>query len=116
MSQTLTVVSALADARTFLNSRFHDNPMTASSCEPPFNAFDSFLPPFLPFLLAALIASSEYPPSVVTGSTASTQSKSQISIPGYIVPIAAQLTSFVPLLGAQFIHATLNGNAGKSTS
>src|SRR6056300_1571013 len=115
MSQILTVLSAEDDARTFLNSRFQDKPMTASSCDPPFRGLDDFLP-FLSFLPAVLMASSEYPPSVVTGSTASTQSRSQISIPGYIVPIAAQFTSFVPLFGAQFNHDTQRGNAGSNTS
>mmetsp|Transcript_3699 Transcript_3699/g.12401 ORF Transcript_3699/g.12401 Transcript_3699/m.12401 type:complete len:229 (-) Transcript_3699:785-1471(-) len=111
-SHIFTVLSALADANTFRNCEFHDMPKTASWC-PSFFTLGLLFPPLELFFTSAV----SYPPKVAAGSTASMQSKSQISIPGYIVPTAQyEPRLFAPVSLQQSIHAKHNGNAGNITS
>ena len=139
MSHTRTVWSADAEASTLRYCAFQDKPRTASEWPSVLSAgfffrsrdafffpafFDAFFPPFRGASSSSSssvpppprMSSSSYPPSVATGSTASITSRSQISMPGYIVPTATRLARPSRPSVGQSIHDMHSGNAGRSKS
>ena len=140
-ARTLTVQSADAEASTFRNSAasvtnsvrnaqsipqhtqhadapFHATPSTASVWLPGRSTGErlAFLLGFAPGRLpvaAAAVACASSPPSTITGSDASSTSRSHSSIAGIIVPTATKLPRASPAAapGGQSSHAKDSGKA-----
>ena len=81
----------------------------AGAAPVPVLPFFFFLDAFLGWEAAAIMS-----PSTAAGSTASSRSRSQISMAGSIVPMATKLPRALAseALGGQSIHAKARGNAG----
>mmetsp|Transcript_21135 Transcript_21135/g.54184 ORF Transcript_21135/g.54184 Transcript_21135/m.54184 type:complete len:216 (+) Transcript_21135:636-1283(+) len=129
-SQTFTVWSALALARTLRYSEFQLSPSTASSWLPGTRATLAFFFFFFSFFFSSrlrpLLAPSSpspapasggrMPPSEATGSTASMRSRSHSSISGLKVPTATKLRESGRPPGSQSSQASDSGKYASMTS